>query len=148
MNLSGLLTVRFDLINFLLVSIADIFLLSRVLVVAHVLHQLGVSLLRHQLFVLVRSKPVPVRKLKKLLISFQVSSYILQSIITSFPSSSTSRCVANGSRCSWSRYFSRLKKVSKKTGVILHLFKSCSVIWFLVAGRIISNIWLTKKYQN
>ena len=40
-----------------------------------------------------------------------------------------------------------LKKVSKKTGVILHLFKSCSVIWFLVAGRIISNIWLTKNIK-
>ena len=121
--------------------VTDIFLLRVVLVVAHVLHQLGVSLLRHQLFVLVRSEPVPVRKLKNEGISLQARSYILLSIITSFPSSSTSRCVANGSLCSWSRYFSRLKKVSKKTGVILHLFKSFNVILFLVLGRIISSIW-------
>ena len=47
MNLSDLMTVRFDLINFLLVSVTDILLLSVVLtVVAHVLHQLGVPLLR------------------------------------------------------------------------------------------------------
>lgn len=35
----------------------------------------------------------------------------------------------NGSLCSWSRYFSILKKVSKNTWASLHLFKSRSVIF-------------------
>ena len=66
MNLSGLMTMRFnqDLINFLLVSVTDILLLSGVLVVTHVLHQLRVPLLSHQLLVLVRREPVPVRQLE------------------------------------------------------------------------------------
>jgi len=53
-----------------LVSVTDILLLSGVLVVTHVLHQLRVPLLSHQLLVLVRSEPVPVRKLISLLVNF------------------------------------------------------------------------------
>ena len=65
--------------------------------------------------------------------------------LTSLPSSSTSRCDAKGSRCSWSKYFSKLKKVSKKIGVIRHRFKSCNDITFSFFGIIISNIWKQKK---
>lgn len=37
-------------------------------------------------------------------------------------------CTANGSLCSWSRYFSRLKKVSKNMWAIRQRFKSPRVI--------------------
>ena len=63
--------------------------------------------------------------------------------LASFPSSSVSLWVANGSLCSWSRYFSRLKKVSKKMGVILHRFRSRRLILLAVAGRIMSSICKT-----
>lgn len=55
-------------------------------------------------------------------------------------SESESRCVAKGSRCSWSRYFSKLKNVSKKIGVSLHFFRSDRVILPSSAGCTISNI--------
>lgn len=47
--------------------------------------------------------------------------YILELQIHTF-------CTANGSLCSWSRYFSRLKKVSKNMWAILQRFKSPRVI--------------------
>lgn len=55
--------------------------------------------------------------------------------------SSWSRCVANGSRCSCSIYFSRLKNVSKKIGVVLQRFRSPSVTKPGFFGFTISSIW-------
>ena len=53
--------------------------------------------------------------------------------------SSPSFC-ANGSRCSCSMYFSRLKNVSKKIAVILQRFKSVSVMQSRLLGLIMSSI--------
>lgn len=61
--------------------------------------------------------------------------------LTSCPSMSWSLCDANGSLCSWSKYFSRLKNVSKNIGVILQFFKSLSATLPGVLGFIMSNIW-------
>ena len=70
---------------------------------------------------------------------------VLGFFFTSLPSSSTSLFDANGSLCSWSKYFSRLKNVSKKMGVIRHLFISCSDITLRFFGIIISNIWKVRN---
>ena len=53
--------------------------------------------------------------------------------------------LAKGSFCSWSRYFSRLKKVSKKSGVILHAFRSCMVILPSKLGLTMSSIYKQVK---
>lgn len=53
--------------------------------------------------------------------------------------SSLSFC-ANGSRCSCSMYFSRLKNVSKNIAVILHRFRSVSVMQSRFTGLIMSSI--------
>ena len=57
-------------------------------------------------------------------------------------SESGSRCEANGSRCSWSRYFSKLKKVSKKMGVIWQRFRSFRDTLPATDGWIMSSIWM------
>ena len=105
---------------------------------SHVIHGLVISLLGNKKLIFFGSEPVPVRQLKVNVINQENNDAEIQ---TSFPSSSVSLCVANGSLCSWSRYFSRLKKVSKKTGVILQYFKSFRLMLFAVAGLIMSSIY-------
>lgn len=51
---------------------------------------------------------------------------------------------ANGSFCSWSKYFSKLKNVSKKTGVIFDLFRSHREILSPACGLIMSRICKTR----
>ena len=94
--------------------------------------QLKVRILRRQ------SDPNPTSAIKNL--SKNMSFKTVYAMFTSLPSSSTSRWEAKGSFCSWSRYFSRLKKVSKKIGVIRHRRISCKDITSSFFGIIISNI--------
>lgn len=78
----------------------------------------------------------------------QLKKVKISKLGTSCPSVSCSLCEAKGSLCSWSRYFSRLKNVSKNIGVILHLFRSVSDTLPGTRGRIMSNIWNTNFLQQ